>query len=397
MSNNEPAMGPRQPWKAPGPLGGQGVEGWIKPSPVKAYAIMPEDKGKWANYDGQACLADAERTAGIVGFSEVYYTAGLDTGYHINHNEDEGFYVLGGEVTFYAEGENVVAAPNTWLFVPRGRPHQFVVTEPAHLLIMNTPANFEAFIMGVPSYTGAAFPPSPWPPASTPVPEDASPTSKYRKVFWDQTSGIAQYNIEYLDHPVKCWNPPKSAWALQPEPPIQAPAPDRQMDVSKVRAYAATAEMRARLLKSYQSKGIMHISVPLANSLSTGGVMGLTEFITIPGADSGYHINHNEDEVFYILKGEVTFHAEGATVVGKPGTFVFAPRGHAHQYVVTGADGCDMLVFNLPGTFEQIVQQYNILGVDMSAHYSLLNLEVIDHLPRFQQGPPWIVEPELLR
>jgi len=162
---------------------------------VKAYAIKPEDKLSHAIAVGRRIsisLANAELTGGVLGLTEAYRPLGWDTGYHINHNEDEGFFILEGNVTFYAEGGTVEATPGTWVFGPRGRPHRYIITgdKDAHFLILNMPAGFEAFIQ-----TGT--------PAKSliPEPEGTEHLSINTKEEQERlASEFHKYNIEALDY-----------------------------------------------------------------------------------------------------------------------------------------------------------------------------------------------------
>ena len=66
---------------------------------------------------------------------------------HIQHGEDETFYVLEGELTFQLVDELVTAGPGEVVFAPRGVPHTFATRgdAPARYLIACTPAGFERY------------------------------------------------------------------------------------------------------------------------------------------------------------------------------------------------------------------------------------------------------------
>ena len=65
---------------------------------------------------------------------------------HIHHREDEVFYVLEGEVTFFVGDRTIKATPGTLAFVPRGVVHSFALdSELVRFLVLLTPAGFEAF------------------------------------------------------------------------------------------------------------------------------------------------------------------------------------------------------------------------------------------------------------
>ena len=74
------------------------------------------------------------------------------------------------------------------------------------------------------------------------------------------------------------------------------------------------------------------------------------------------HVHHNEDETFYILKGEVTFVVGDERIDLAAGDFLFAPRDITHAYVVR-SERARMLVTASPGGVEQL---FVTLGVPVT-------------------------------
>jgi len=69
---------------------------------------------------------------------------------HVHHVEDEGFYVMAGEVTLFMPGEQVTLAAGDFFLAPRGVPHSYRVGDaPARWLITSTPGGFERFVADV--------------------------------------------------------------------------------------------------------------------------------------------------------------------------------------------------------------------------------------------------------
>lgn len=69
---------------------------------------------------------------------------------HVHHAEDEGFYVIEGEVTLYLPGERISCRPGDFVVAPRGVPHAYRVGEtPARWLVVSSPAGFERFVSAV--------------------------------------------------------------------------------------------------------------------------------------------------------------------------------------------------------------------------------------------------------
>jgi quercetin dioxygenase-like cupin family protein len=84
---------------------------------------------------------------------------------HVHSREEEGFYVLEGEITFTINDERVVAKAGTFANMPVGTPHSFKNEgdRPARMLISLAPAGLEQmfFEVGVPLAQGATTAPPP--------------------------------------------------------------------------------------------------------------------------------------------------------------------------------------------------------------------------------------------
>src|SRR5580765_4814645 len=62
--------------------------------------------------------------------------------------------------------------------------------------------------------------------------------------------------------------------------------------------------------------------------------IGVVEVAMAPGDEPPLHIHANEDEWFYLLDGEVTFHVGDENFAGVVGSFVSFPRGIPHTFTV---------------------------------------------------------------
>jgi mannose-6-phosphate isomerase-like protein (cupin superfamily) len=84
-------------------------------------------------------------------------------------------------------------------------------------------------------------------------------------------------------------------------------------------------------------------------SQRTGGAYSLFEVTTQPGAGPPPHVQHREDESFYVLEGEYEFLDNGRTLRAEAGSLLYVPKGtlHAHKNVGEGAGR--MLVTQTPG------------------------------------------------
>jgi quercetin dioxygenase-like cupin family protein len=91
--------------------------------------------------------ATGKETEGRYTLVEVLEPEGAEAPLHVHHNEDEGFWILEGELTFQVGDETIKASPGSFLFGPRDVPHGYTVDSgPARMLFVLSPAGFEEFI-----------------------------------------------------------------------------------------------------------------------------------------------------------------------------------------------------------------------------------------------------------
>ena len=98
--------------------------------------------------------ASSEQTGGKYSVVEILAPDGYGSVVHVHHREDEGFYILEGEMNFYVGDQMIKAHPGSYLFGPRDVPHAFTVESgPARLLFVFSPAGLEGLIreMGEPA------------------------------------------------------------------------------------------------------------------------------------------------------------------------------------------------------------------------------------------------------
>jgi quercetin dioxygenase-like cupin family protein len=88
----------------------------------------------------------------------------------------------------------------------------------------------------------------------------------------------------------------------------------------------------------------------------TGGMFFLLEDHVVRGKTTPLHRHQNEDELIYVLDGEMIAHMGGNEQrVGKGG-LVFFPRGIAHSFLVT-SETAHLLVIQTPGTGERFYRE----------------------------------------
>ncbi|MCC6678313.1 MAG: cupin domain-containing protein [Phycisphaerales bacterium] len=99
----------------------------------------------------------------------------------------------------------------------------------------------------------------------------------------------------------------------------------------------------------------------------TGGAACVIEAVVPPGGGPPLHVHSREDELFYVLEGEITFHVEDGVVKAGPGTSVFAPRGRRHRFANESARPAKMLVTIMPAGLEKMFMEVSLPVVDGAA------------------------------
>lgn len=117
-----------------------------------------------AGGDRYRFLATREVTDGKYGIWEAVVPPGGGPPPHLHTREEEGFYVIDGEIAVYVDGRRVVAGAGAFVNMPVGSTHWFhnEGDQPARMLIIVAPGGME----GLFRQTGRAVvdPASPIPP-----------------------------------------------------------------------------------------------------------------------------------------------------------------------------------------------------------------------------------------
>jgi len=130
-----------------------------------APIALGKDEGEalWFLGTRATIKAASETTAGGAAVIEHLAGQGFGSPLHVHGEEDEWFYVLEGELTFWVGGEVIDAAAGSFVYGPRGVPHTFVVASPeARFLLVTEPAGFERFVRRLAEPVSApGLPPAP--------------------------------------------------------------------------------------------------------------------------------------------------------------------------------------------------------------------------------------------
>lgn len=82
--------------------------------------------------------------------------------------------------------------------------------------------------------------------------------------------------------------------------------------------------------------------------------LAVVEYTTRSGEEPPDHTHGTEDEMFYLLDGEITFRCGGSTFELTKGGFVFLPRGLEHGYTIPGDDPVRLLAITAPAPGESV-------------------------------------------
>jgi mannose-6-phosphate isomerase-like protein (cupin superfamily) len=105
----------------------------------------------------------AEQTGGLLSIIEITERPNEEGPLHVHHREDEGFWILDGDVTFEVGGTTIHASAGDFAFGPRGVPHRYTVgADGCRMLYIMTPGGFEDLVreMSVPAESRTLPPPS---------------------------------------------------------------------------------------------------------------------------------------------------------------------------------------------------------------------------------------------
>jgi quercetin dioxygenase-like cupin family protein len=105
-----------------------------------------EGEARWWLGGLATIKATGKETDGRYTLVEVLEPEG-EQPFHVHHREDEGFWVLRGELTFEVGEEKIKASPGSFVFGPKDVPHRYTVESgPARMLFLLSPAGFEEFV-----------------------------------------------------------------------------------------------------------------------------------------------------------------------------------------------------------------------------------------------------------
>ena len=254
---------------------------------------------------------------------------------HLHANDDEGFYVLEGQLTVLSHDKLIVANAGEFVWAPKGVTHCFKCTSdlPVKFLVIVTPSAFGDFARTL----------------SKPAIDFASPPT-IGEADIARLMGVApQYGI-----------------TMQP-------------------AHAMPTTPPASPLKS-RSLWVMgeHVTT-LATAAQTGGQFTVADIVTAPAGGPPPHGHVREDELFYVINGRHEVLIGDRMDIAEPGDLVCVPRGVRHRYTNLDATAGRLLSVHTPGGFEAFFDE---VGVDTTKHA---------YAPQSSPPPPEVLSALLAR
>ena len=90
-----------------------------------------------------------------------------------------------------------------------------------------------------------------------------------------------------------------------------------------------------------------------ASGEHTLGQLGVMEFSYPPALSVHPHVHAGEDEMFYVLEGELTGFCDDDRWTATAGCFVFVPRDRLHGFTVTSSRPARALVITGPSQLDR--------------------------------------------
>lgn len=134
-----------------------------KAQALKPVAV-PTDEGEARWWFGSLAVikATAADTGGQMTIVEITEAPGTEAPLHVHHREDEGFWILEGDVTFEVGDTTIEAHTGDYVFGPRDIPHRYTVGDAGcRMLFIFTPGGFEDVVIGMSEPAGSRILPPP--------------------------------------------------------------------------------------------------------------------------------------------------------------------------------------------------------------------------------------------
>ncbi|MDX6511074.1 MAG: hypothetical protein QOE36_578 [Gaiellaceae bacterium] len=109
--------------------------------------------------------------------------------------------------------------------------------------------------------------------------------------------------------------------------------------------------------------------------------LGVCEILIGPGDEPPMHVHSRDDEWFYVLEGEATFHVGDESHRAAAGAFVSFPRRVPHTFTVESPTA-RFLLLNTPGGFERMFELAPKTVEEAVRAFTEHDIEVVGPHPR---------------
>jgi quercetin dioxygenase-like cupin family protein len=113
---------------------------------------------------------------------------------------------------------------------------------------------------------------------------------------------------------------------------------------------------QAAILANSKTNPVLNLGetklVHLIPSEKTGGAFSVVEFFAEPGKGVGLHVHEHEEELVYLLQGQIEVSLEGQKMTATEGTCALLPRNIPHGFTNTGKTTVRLLAILLPGKLD---------------------------------------------
>ncbi len=275
--------------------------------------IIPPDGGTWIGWLGNKVqyFAGGSETNQSFTFSRGSVSVGHGPPPH-RHTFEEGFYVKKGNITFTAGNRSVEIPTGGFINISGKTPHYLKNTGDieAEVLVITAPAGFDEF---------------------------QKQAGKILSGQNDNSSPLQESDLQRMKD-------------LAPKFGIELDLPEQSFQV--------TPEITVKLPGEGNRIAVVgDVYTFLAVSENTNGKYAFWHALIYPGGGPPPHIHHREEEAFYVLKGQISFFAEGKKIQGGRGTFVNLPRDGLHAFKNESDTLAEMLILVAPGGVEKMFSQ----------------------------------------
>ena len=146
-------------------------------------------------------------------------------------------------------------------------------------------------------------------------------------------------------------------------------------------------------------KGIL--TSQMAGTADNGGAFDLVIAKMRRGTEPPPHVHSREDELFYILSGEMKVYADGEVFQVTAGECMFLPRGKSHAWLIT-SDEVHLIAVITPGGFFDAINKMNAPAERMEVPadadiVTYANADLTETIKVFEQYGIRLLSPDEIR